>query len=64
MKLIDEIKRCGEKETNLNRIHVGISKTNDMPSQKTYMNGVVLMLFYFSCVRNRTVGLSDTVQDF
>lgn len=63
MKLTDEIKLCGGKETNLNRIHIRLTWTNDMPSQKTIRNTVVLMFFCFSCVRNRTVGLSESVQN-
>jgi len=62
MKLTDEIKPCGGKETNLNRIHIRIGKTNDMPSQKTLRNRVIVMFFCFSCVRNRTVSLSESVQ--
>jgi hypothetical protein len=57
-----EIKLCGGKETNLNRIHAWRNKSNDMPSQKMLKNRLILTLFYLHCVRNRTVGLSESVQ--
>lgn len=48
---------------SLNRIHVNIALTNDMPSQKMPVYGLFLMFFHCLGVRIRTVYLSDSVQD-